>query len=313
MAPMVLVHPVGPYDLGLSLRVAAAFSPDPSPPDAVLRIPTNVQGTAAIIEVRQTEVAPPVLQASSPHHVEPDHVKEVVKWITLADLDLSPFYAISEGHPQLGPVTRLLRGLKHLRPMSIFEMAVIAITEQQISLAAAHHIRERIVERFGREIDGLWIFPEPERLSRAELSELTSCGLSHRKAEYVRDLARSVYDGNTDLDSIKVMSDDEARAFIVARRGFGQWSADYILIRGLGRTDAVPFDDLVVRTVVGRVLGDGTRMTATEVERALGSFRPFRGLAIFYLLAHARLSMTGFEKKKDKKDGAGDRPGVPSV
>jgi len=54
------------------------------------------------------------------------------------------------------------------------------------------------------------------------------------------------------------MSDDEVRAHITQIRGFGRWSADYILIRGLGRPDCVPADDLGVRTVIGRYLGNGS-------------------------------------------------------
>jgi len=290
---MVLVHPQGPYDLGLSLKAASAFSPGPHTSEAVLRTPAKVGRTPAIIEVRQVQASPPVLEASSPQRIDPKALKKKAEWITLADLDLSPFYALSEGHPQLGPVTRLLHGLKHLRPASIFEMAVIAITEQQISLAAAYRVRERLVKRFGQEIDGLWIFPDPENLARAAPSELASCGLSSRKAEYVSDLARNVHDGRLDLDSIKAMSDEEARAFITAIRGFGRWSADYILIRGLGRVDAVPADDLGVRTVLGRALGGGPRMTAAEVEDALAPLRPYRGLATFYLLAYSRLTKAG--------------------
>ena len=119
-------------------------------------------------------------------------------------------------------------GLKHFRPASVFEMAVIAIAEQQISLAAAYRIRERLVRRFGQEVGGVWLFPDPERLSGANPSELTSCGLSSRKAEYVSELARSVGHGSLDLDSMKAMGDDEARGLkrpnqlIIAPRGRGQ-------------------------------------------------------------------------------------------
>jgi DNA-3-methyladenine glycosylase II len=236
---------------------------------------------------------PPVLRVSSPQRVGRDRLEALAEWITLAELDLSHFYALCDGHPRLGPVTRLLHGLKHFRPASLFEMAVIAITEQRISLTAAYRIRERLVRRFGQEVGGLWVFPDPERLSSENPSELTSCGLSGRKAEYVSELARSVEDGSLDLDSMKAMGDDEARAFIMARRGFGRWSADYILVRGLGRADVVPADDLGVRTVPGRALGAGSRLTAAEVDRALLPFRPYRGLATFYLLAHARLSRDG--------------------
>ena len=290
---MVLVHPAGPYDLALSLKVAGAFSPGPSAAVSALRAPARVQGAAVIVEVRQTQIEPPVLRVSSPQRVGRDRLEALAEWITLAELDLSPFYALCEGHPRLGRVTRLLHGLKHFRPASVFEMAVIAITEQQISLAAAYRIRERLVRRFGQEVGGVWVFPSPERLSGADPSELASCGLSSRKAEYVSELARSVGDGSLDLDSMKAMGDDEARALIMARRGFGRWSADYILVRGLGRADVVPADDLGVRTVLGRALGAGSRMTAAEVDHALLPFRPYRGLVTFYLLAHDRLSRDG--------------------
>lgn len=55
----------------------------------------------------------------------------------------------------MGPIARRLRGLKPLRPASLFEMALIAITAQQLSLAAAFHIRTRLVERFGTPIEDL--------------------------------------------------------------------------------------------------------------------------------------------------------------
>jgi len=65
----------------------------------------------------------------------------------------------------MGPVTATLSGLKPLRPATLFEMAAIAITEQQLSLAAAFHIRARLVKRFGTPLDGLWIFPVPRKIA----------------------------------------------------------------------------------------------------------------------------------------------------
>jgi len=53
-------------------------------------------------------------------------------------------------------------------------MAVVAITEQQISLAAAYRIRSRLVERFGVPIEKQWVFPEPEILVSIEIRYLLS-------------------------------------------------------------------------------------------------------------------------------------------
>lgn len=79
------------------------------------------------------------------------------------------------------------------------------------------------------------------------------------------------------------------REAITQLRGFGSWSADYILVRGLGRMDVVPSKDLGIRTVAGKVLGDGHRMSAEEVEQSLEFLEPYRGLAAYYLLTHRRL------------------------
>jgi DNA-3-methyladenine glycosylase II len=285
-----MLHPSGPYNLGLSLSVAQAFSPEKPANLTVLRLAVTVGETSAAMNIKQTSLDPPELRVWSPQNVRRDLLKEAAEWAVLSDLDLSTFYSLFRKHRHLGPIIKQLHGLKHIRPATIFEMAVIAVTEQQISLAAAYRIRHRIVEKFGQKINDLWLFPGPHILSEASLQELAACGLSSRKAQYIRDFARAVADGRLNLDSIKGMDDDEARAFIEGQRGFGRWSADYILIRGLARVDSVPSDDLGIRTILGQYLGNGSRMTAAEVEGSLAPFKPYRGLAMFYFLAHSRLS-----------------------
>jgi DNA-3-methyladenine glycosylase II len=207
-----------------------------------------------------------------------------------AKMDLKPFYRLATGHPIVGPIARAFHGLKPFRPASLFEMLVTAVTEQQISMIAAGRIRARLIERFGDRVEEEPVFPGPGALARASLEELKGCGLSRRKAEYIRDLAGTIVSGELDLEALEEAASDVVRARIVALRGFGPWSAEYILIRGLARPDAVPYEDLGVRTVLGKLLGDGSRSGTAEAERLLAPFAPYRGLAVFYLLVAARLS-----------------------
>jgi DNA-3-methyladenine glycosylase II len=281
----------GPYDLGLSLQARASFSPEPEPePETtVLQAAVKIDGKPALLEVRQATSDSPVLQVSSPDDVDRKRLLEQAGWIVLAALDLRPFYRIARNDPIIGPLTKRFRGMKPIRPATLFEMAIDAVIEQQISLAAARRIRARVVERFGESKAGLWIFPGPEALAQAPLEAIRACGLSGRKAEYITGLARMVVDGSFDLDALKGMSDDEVRTVISGIRGFGRWSAEYILIRGLGRPDAVPVDDLAIRTIVGKYLGKGSRLTAGQVEQRLKPFIPFRGITVFYLLVYHRL------------------------
>jgi DNA-3-methyladenine glycosylase II len=280
----------GPYDLALSLKARASFSPEPEEEAPVLRMAVRIDGRPVLVEVRQESSMPAVLQVSSPDDVNPERLQAQAGWVVLADLDLEPFYRMAEKHPILGPLATSFRGMKPIRPATLFEMAVDAVIEQQISLTAARRIRARVVERFGERQAGLWVFPGPETLARASKEELRACGLSGRKAEYITGIAGNIEDGSFDLEGLKGMSDDAVGLTISGIRGFGRWSADYILIRGLGRPDAVPVDDLAVRTIIGKYLADGGRMTADQVEGVLKPFVPYRGIAVFYLLVNHRLA-----------------------
>lgn len=290
-----------PYDFFLSLRAMASFSPEPVEEASRLRTVVRIDGEPVVLEIRQKTKNPRLLEVSSSSERRVETLREVAEGVLFAGLDLRPFCGLAEKHKKLGPIVKQLWGLKPIRTVSLFEMAVIAITEQQISLAAAYRIRSRVIERFGDQIDSLWAFPTAVVLARASLKELQACGLSVRKSEYISDFSRKVADGSFDLNALKGMADDEVRATIIRLRGFGPWSANYILVRGLGRTDCVPADDLGVRTVVGKYLGDGSRMPPAQVEKTLKPFVPYRGLAAFYLLVYNRLEGTPGDQKIKRK------------
>lgn len=285
----------GPYDLILSLRAAASFGRNRSDPvdDApeVLRSPVRIAGAPTTLEVRQLPTEPGTLEATARPAAASADVTALARRLVNADLDLEPFYELVRDDRLFGPLTTSLRGLKAFRPATLFEMLVTAVIEQQISLMAAHHIRGRLVERFGESVDDLIVFPAPDALAEAPLEALRECGLSHRKAEYIGGLAQLVSTGAFDTETLADLPDDEVRARISAIRGFGRWSAEYLLIRGLGRPDVVPVDDLGIQTLLGRLLGDGKRLTPDDVREVLEPLTPYRGVAVFYLLAGTRLGL----------------------
>jgi len=103
-------------------------------------------------------------------------------------------------------------------------------------------------------------------------------------------LQGQVEDGRLDLEALKDLPDEVVHSTLTSLRGWGPWSANYFLVRGLARPDCVPADDLAIRSVVGRYLGDGSRASAGQVAQLLAPFAPYRGMAAFYLEAHERLS-----------------------
>jgi len=278
----------GPFDLPLSLEAAASFLPRTGSVPRELRVASYVDCQPVIIQIRQRSRTPAILEASTTIPLHRRHLLDMARWLVTAELDLRPFYRLVAPHPTMGSVAKSLRGLKPLRPLSLFEMVITAITEQQLSLAAAFHIRTRLIHRLGSPIEDLWIFPTPAGLAEASLRDLTACGLSRRKAEYVREIAARVANGVLDLDGLKRKTTPEVHAHLIINRGFGDWSAQYILARGLGRPDCLPLADTGLRRVVGKYLSRGRRLSPRQLELALSPFAPFRGLAAFYLSVAAR-------------------------
>jgi len=284
----VAIRSAGPFNLRLSLEAAASFFPEAGPPLPTLKALVEIDGKTTLIEVCQSS-ASGVLHAKSTPPSPGATVRAKARWLVSADLDLRPFYALSAPHPIMGAAVRSLHGLKPLRPASLFEMAVVAITEQQLSLAAAFHIRARLVRRFGAPFGDLVAFPSAEKLADASLGDLCACGLSRRKAEYVRDFALRTSQAALNFDTLRKASDERIRSALISGRGFGEWSADYILGRGFGRQDSLPAADSGLRRVVGRYFAGGRSLTPAGLAEALAPFKPFRGLAAYYLAVHWRL------------------------
>lgn len=300
----VVVRPRLPFDLVLSVEAAASFLPSTGAPPVTLRTAVEIENERAVVEVSQRPEAPDLLYAVSTPPLPRGRLQTLAKWLVSEELDLGAFNALAAAHPVMSSVVRSLPGLKPLRPATFFEMAVMTITEQQLSLAAAFHIRDRLVTRFETLLGDLRIFPSPAKLARASVDDLAACGLSRRKAEYVKDTAQRVAAEAIDFETLRCETDERIREKLLRHRGFGAWSVEYILGRGFGRTDSLPSADSGLRRVVGRYLADGRRLTAVELEQALAPFKPYRGLAAYYLAVHWRLRNSHVQKKSVQNDGA---------
>jgi DNA-3-methyladenine glycosylase II len=199
----------------------------------------------------------------------------VVRKLLGFDFDLVAFSAWAAGEEELAPLVVRFAGYRPTLAADPFEMLVGAITAQQVSLFAAVAIRNRLVERFGRQVGRVWEFPARARLAAASEEELFSLGFSRRKAEYVIGLARS----DLDLDALAVLPDDEVKARLTSLRGLGEWTADWFLARYLGRPNAWPAGDLALRKAVRALYGD------VDVRATGARFEPFQNLTAHYLLA----------------------------
>jgi DNA-3-methyladenine glycosylase II len=156
-----------------------------------------------------------------------------------------------------------------------FQTLARSIVGQQISVAAAQSVWNRI------ELAAPGI--EPDVVLRLGVRRLAACGLSARKAEYVRDLARHFVSGAIHVARWPEMDDEAVIDELVQVRGIGRWTAEMFLMFHLLRPNVLPVDDIGLRRAVGRhyFAGGDVRI---EALRALGErWSPYRSVATWYL------------------------------
>jgi len=184
--------------------------------------------------------------------------------------------ALIERMGKLDIATRLRRRQEE-RPADAYGALLRAIVGQQLSTKAARTIYLRVLDLFGGST------PSPEQLLEASEEDLRGCGLSGRKTEYVRDLARHVLGGELELDRLEELEDEQVIEEIVAVRGLGRWTAEMFLLFHLQRPDVLSGGDLGIRKAVQVEYGLEEMPTPTRVLEIGEPWRPYRSLASLYL------------------------------
>lgn len=184
--------------------------------------------------------------------------------------------ALIERLGKLDVATRLRRRQEE-RPADAYGALLRAIVGQQLSTKAARTIYLRVLDLFGGAT------PSPEQLLNASEQDLRGCGLSGRKTEYVRDLARHVLGGELELDRLEELEDEQVIEEIVAVRGLGRWTAEMFLLFHLQRPDVLSGGDLGIRKAIQVEYGL-EQMPAPSLVLEIGeAWRPHRSLASLYL------------------------------
>jgi DNA-3-methyladenine glycosylase II len=235
--------------------------------------------------LRGTQHGARVMFDAAPARAEDGHAIEIlVRRMFSLDSDLAPFWHRVRREPRFVELARRCPGLRPQRFPTLFEALANGICCQQLSLASGLTRLGRLAERFGpRSQDGARVGPpDPERVANASLSALRQAGLSARRAVELRDLARlPLHRLEAELTSL---SDEEARTRLLELPGIGPWTADYVLLRGLGRLDVFPSGDVGAARTLGRILGRVIEPPAAT--RVAASFAPLRGMLYFCMLGY---------------------------
>jgi DNA-3-methyladenine glycosylase II len=151
------------------------------------------------------------------------------------------------------------------------ETLLRTIVGQQVSVAAARSMWNKLVAKYGQPVD-------LRKLLAASDEELREAGLSRQKAGYARSLADLVLTGELDLAHLPE-DDEEAIAHLIKIKGIGRWSAEIYLLFAEGRGDVWPAGDLAVQIEIGKLLGLDERPSEKQLRELAEAWRPHRGAA----------------------------------
>ncbi len=255
-----------------------------------------VEGHAVALEVVQTgSVERPTLLITAeaprlPRSARAASVAALERVLGLR-LDLRPFYRLAARDPRLRVLADRFRGVKPPRFLSTFEALTNGVACQQLSLTVGIILLNRLASLCGPSVGDGRAFPSAREVSALRPSQLRALGYSANKARALLSLARAVERG-LDLEGLQQLEDAAVIERLEALPGVGRWTAEYVLLRGLGRVHVFPGDDVGARTNLGRWLKLRKPLDYERVRRMSRRWYPYAGLLYFHLLLQS-LEETG--------------------
>jgi AraC family transcriptional regulator, regulatory protein of adaptative response / DNA-3-methyladenine glycosylase II len=232
------------------------------------RFPTSPSGARRLL-IRSSPALPP-----------PD-LRHLASRLFDLDTDLGPFRRLARRDGVLRRLAPLERGLRVLQFLDPFEALARAILGQQVSLAGARTLADRLVRLLAPPSGGPVVFPTAAHVADVSPQTLRRLGLTRSRAHTLHTAARAVSDGVVRLEALRDLPTEEAEATLRALPGIGPWTASYVLMRGLGHPDAFPRGDLGIQKALEAACGP--RLRPARVVEIAERWRPWRAYATLHL------------------------------
>ncbi len=139
--------------------------------------------------------------------------------------------------PVLAPLVAAVPGIRIAGSFDPVEALFRTLVGQQVSIAAARTALGRLVTDLGRGV-----FPSAQTIAARGREVLRGPA---SRIDAIVGVAEALVDGRLALDIGMPLA--EFRSALLAQRGIGPWTADYLAMRSLGAPDVLPVDDLVIR------------------------------------------------------------------
>jgi DNA-3-methyladenine glycosylase II len=285
--------PRPPFDFGRSLAFVERFRPTDGEQvveDGSLTKAVRVDGQTVTFRVWSTgSVEEPRL----PFTLRSDRslgravrasVRHVLSRYLSVDDDLRPFYELARADPTFAPRTEQLHGLHHVRFLTPFECACWSVLAQRVPMGTARRMKDALVDGYGSalEVDRRVYpaFPEPADMAGVPEADLATAIRNQRKARYVDAVSHAF--SEVDRGWLESAPFEEVEAWLRGIHGIGEWSATFVMFRGLGRAGALPMTEPTLQAA-RRVYG--ARYSDDRLRRIAEGYGRWAGYWSLYLRA----------------------------
>ncbi|UOQ43831.1 DNA-3-methyladenine glycosylase [Halobacillus salinarum] len=245
----------------------------------IVYVPVKLNGEGHIVQVQgKGTTSEPGFEVSSDSMEHRDqlieHIGELFQW----DRDLEKVHEhfldtnlaqLFNAHP----------GTPIVKDFHLYDCLVKVIIHQQLNMKFAHTLSTRFVRQFGYEKNGVWFYPEPEKVAGLPYDALRELQFSQRKAEYVIDTSQLIVEGKLDLKRLAAETTEEIITSLTKIRGVGAWTAENWLMFGAGREDLLPKADIGIQNALKFYFDLDRKPTISEITDVSQGWEPFRSYA----------------------------------
>lgn len=218
------------------------------------------------------------------------------------DVDLAPFEAMARADGSLAPLARRLRGLRPPRYPSLFQSLLNAVPCQQVTLVFGLQLIERLSRAYGPDLafaplsssTGPLPLPQAPALANLSTEQLVGLGLSNTKARTLVGMAQAFTDGTLNAADLAQAPNEAVSSTLQGLYGIGRWTAEYVLLRGLGRLDVYPHGDSGARNSLATFMKQEGKPDYEWVAQAVRQWQPYAGFVYLHLLVAGMLKSGNF-------------------
>lgn len=267
--------PRAPFDFEKTLDFIGAFVPMIGEQTLAPRSMTktiSVEGIATVFQLLSGgSVAQPALAYTlySAHRLDADAQRQItnhIRFFLSLDDDLNAFYALAARDEKYQPVIQRFYGLHHVKFLTPFENAVWAVLTQRTPMRVAQTIKRALIEQYGPSLtvngQEYRAFPEVNALYSVSPENLNTLVHNERKTMYLCAVIEAFHQVSDEF--LQHAPTEQVRAWLLNIKGIGEWSADFILLRGLGRMEHLRMSESTLRgdpfgSAIAKVYANGLR------------------------------------------------------